>query len=85
MAHLRSGSYTTPTFLIHGERDEVVPFHTAVKFADALDKCKVTGGLLAVKGVKHIHDMSLRPGMERWQKEVAPGYNFLLQVLREKA
>lgn len=84
MAHLRLGRYTTPTFLIHGERDEVVPFHTAVKFANALDECKVRGGLLAVKGVKHIHDLSLRPGMERWQKEVAPGYDFLLQILRGK-
>lgn len=81
MAQLRMGKYTTPTFLIHGDKDEVVPFHTAVRFADALTDHGVHGGLLAVKGVKHIHDMSLRPGMERWQREVAPGYDFLFQAL----
>lgn len=77
MAQLRSGKYTTPTFLIHGERDEVVPFHTAVKFADALNEYKLRGELLAVKGVKRIHDLSLRPGMDRWDKEVVTGYDFL--------
>ena len=81
MAHVRTGRYTTPTFLIHGEKDEIVPFHTAVKFADALQCHNVKGGLLTVKGARHIHDLQLRPGMERWQQEVAPGYEFLFDVL----
>jgi dipeptidyl aminopeptidase/acylaminoacyl peptidase len=84
MAQLRAGRFTTPTFLVHGEKDEIVPFHTAVKFADALKGYGVKGGLLAVKGAKHIHDLSLRPGTERWQQEVAPGYDFLFSTLDER-
>lgn len=84
MAQLRAGRYTTPTFLIHGEKDEIVPFHTAVKFADALKGYGVKGGLLAVKGAKHIHDLPLRPGTERWQQEVAPGYEFLFSTVDEE-
>lgn len=83
MAQLRAGNYTTPTFLIHGEEDEIVPFHTAVLFAEALKEYGVKGGLLAVKGAKHIHDLRLKPGAERWQREVAPGYEFLLDILSD--
>ncbi len=82
MAQLRKGAYTTPTFLIHGEKDEIVPFHTADKFARALEKEGVRNGFLPVKGVKHIHDLNLGPGMQKWEEQVAPGYEFLLEALR---
>ena len=82
MAQLRKGIYTTPTFLIHGEKDEIVPFHTALKFADALKVGGIKSGFLPVKGVKHIHDLNLKPGMEKWKEQVAPGYEFLLQALK---
>ena len=81
MAQLRAGTYTTPTFLIHGENDEIVPYHTAVKFASALRARGVRSGFLEVKGAKHIHDLTLMPGTERWERQVAPGYEFLFEAL----
>ncbi|ESZ91464.1 BcPKS16, polyketide synthase [Sclerotinia borealis F-4128] len=81
MAQLRSGKYTTPTFLIHGENDEIVPYYTAKNFATALREHGVRCGFLGVPGVKHIHDLSLRPGMEQWKQSVEPGYNFLFEIL----
>ena len=82
IAQLRESMYTTPTFLIHGERDEIVPFHTAVKFVDALKNRGIKNGFLAVKGAKHIHDLNLKPGMPKWEEQVAPGYEFLLECLK---
>ncbi|KAF7944492.1 hypothetical protein EAE96_010883 [Botrytis aclada] len=81
MAQLRSGIYTTPTFLIHGEDDEVVPFHTAKNFVTALDERGVRSGFLGVSCAKHIHDLNLRPGMKQWRQGVEPGYNFLFIIL----
>ncbi|MCJ1359582.1 MAG: hypothetical protein MMC33_009584 [Icmadophila ericetorum] len=83
LAQLCAGRYNTPTFLIHGTKDEIVPFHTAEKFAEALKAHGVRSSLLAVKGVKHIHDLQLMPGTQRWQREVAPGYEFLLDILSQ--
>ena len=82
MARLRKGDYTTSTFMIHGEKDEIVPFRTAVEFADALKNTGVKTGFLPVKGVKHIHDLNLKPGMEKWDTQVLPGYKFLLEALK---
>ncbi|KAF7865766.1 hypothetical protein EAF04_005931 [Stromatinia cepivora] len=81
MAQLRSGKYTTPTFLIRGGGDEIVPYHTAKEFATPLGEHGVRCGFLGVPGVKHIHDLSLRPGREEWKQGVELGYEFLFEIL----
>lgn len=78
MAQLRAGKYTTPTFMIHSDKDEIVPFHTAVKFVAALKEHGVKSGFLPVKGERHIHDLNLKPGAAKWDSQVEPGYAFLL-------
>ncbi|PWY75480.1 ketoacyl-synt-domain-containing protein [Aspergillus heteromorphus CBS 117.55] len=79
LAQLRAGNYRTPTFLIIGEEDEVVPFNTAVEFVATLKDHGIECGLLAIPGARHIHDLSLMPGSEGWEEGVAPGYRFLLE------
>ncbi|KAK0647379.1 Methylphloroacetophenone synthase [Lasiodiplodia hormozganensis] len=81
MAQLRRGKYKVPTFIIHGTKDEIVPYSTAVAFADALRAAGVEGELLTVQGARHIHDVSLKPGNKRWDDTVAPGYEFLFRHL----
>ena len=81
MAHLCAGTYNTPTFLIHGDRDEIVPYSLAVAFDKALRARGVPGGMCTVKGVRHIHDLYAVEGDEMWERGVAKGYEFLLDVL----
>jgi acetyl esterase/lipase len=81
LVQVRKGIYHTPTYLIIGDEDEIVPFPTAVEFAQALTENSVKGGLLCVKGAKHIYDLGLTPGSEGWEKGVGPGYDFLLGEL----
>ncbi|MCJ1282148.1 hypothetical protein MMC26_001471 [Xylographa opegraphella] len=81
LAQLRRGTYTTPTFLIHGTEDEIVPFQTAVAFAHALRENGVRGGLAEVKGQRHIHDLKLKEGDAGWEEGVGVGYHFLLEEL----
>ncbi|KAF2965146.1 hypothetical protein GQX73_g8408 [Xylaria multiplex] len=47
-AQVRKGTYTIPTYMIHGTEDEIVPFHTAVDFVQALREHGIEAGLLAV-------------------------------------
>jgi acetyl esterase/lipase len=81
MAHVRDGSYEVPTFVIHGMDDEIVPFKTAESFIKALEKSGVECGILSVPGVKHIHDLHLKPGNKEWRDQVEPGYRFIFEIL----
>ncbi|RAK96953.1 ketoacyl-synt-domain-containing protein [Aspergillus ibericus CBS 121593] len=81
LAQVRAGYYRTPTFLIIGEEDEIVPFHSAVEFANALQEQGVKSGFLPIPGARHIHDLSLMPGDEEWERGVAPGYRFLFEQM----
>ncbi|KAI1840571.1 hypothetical protein JX266_013235 [Neoarthrinium moseri] len=77
LAQVLGGNYRCPTFLVHGTADEVAPFSGAEVFAAALAEHGVSHGFLAVPGAAHIHDLQLRPGTQKWEEQVEPGYKFL--------
>ncbi|KAK8011618.1 6-methylsalicylic acid synthase [Apiospora arundinis] len=82
LAQVTSGGYgAVPTFLVHGTEDELVPYESARTFVDALRRAGVDCGLLTVPGARHIHDMDIKPGTTKWEKEVAPAYEFLMKRL----
>ncbi|OTA01506.1 PKS protein [Trichoderma parareesei] len=81
LAQVRLGTYRTPTFVIIGDEDEVVPFHSSVDFVDALRKQGIRHGFIPVPGQQHIFDLTLAPGMAKWEEWVAPGYKFLFDIL----
>ena len=81
LAQVQKGNYHTPTFVIIGDEDEVVPFHSSVDFVDALSKQGIRHGFIPVPGQRHIYDLTLTPGMAEWEQWVAPGYRFLFQIL----
>ncbi|UKZ74609.1 putative secondary metabolism biosynthetic enzyme [Trichoderma virens FT-333] len=81
LAQVQKGNYRTPTFVIIGDEDEIVPFHTSVNFVNALNKQGVKNGFIPVPGQRHIYDLALTPGMAKWEDWVAPGYRFLFDIL----
>ncbi|KAL7952523.1 putative polyketide synthase [Trichoderma compactum] len=81
LAQVQRGNYSTPTFIIIGDEDEIAPFHTSVDFVNALKKQGVRNGFIPVPGQRHIFDLALTPGMSKWDNWVAPGYMFLLDIL----
>ncbi|KAI1332612.1 BcPKS16, polyketide synthase [Xylariaceae sp. FL0255] len=82
LARLKSGSYDTPTYIVHGTQDERVPFATAVEFVRTSREEGIDCGFLAVPGVRHLHDLSLVSGTSEWEAQVAPAYRFVLESLR---
>lgn len=83
MAHVRDGTYTVPTYIIHGTEDEIVPFKTSELFIKQLEEGRVKCGFLRLPGVRHIHDLHLKPGDKQWKDQVEPGYRFLLEALED--
>lgn len=81
LAQVQKGNYQTPTFVIIGNEDEIVPFHTSVNFVDALGEQGIKNGFIPVPGQRHIYDLALSPGMTKWDEWVAPGYKFLFELL----
>lgn len=81
LVQVQMGNYHTPTFVIIGDEDEIVPFHTSVNFVNALQKQGIKNGFIPVPGQRHIYDLSLSPGMTKWDDWVAPGYQFLFDIL----
>ena len=84
MARVRDGTYTTPTYLIHGDEDEVIPYRETVTFFDALQAGGVESELLKVPDAKHLFDLRSKPGSREWEDGVGPGYGFLLRKLGVK-
>lgn len=83
LARLRAGEYNCPTFVIHGTADEIAPFSGAKKFVEELEKRKVPHGFLALPDVKHIHDVGVEVGSRTWNEQIAPGYRFLFDTVRD--
>lgn len=81
MAQLKAGRYKVPTFIIHGDRDEIAPFGDSEAFVGELRKRGVEGGLGRVSGARHIHDLAMRPGGKGWEEGVGVGYDFVFGVV----
>ena len=54
MALVRCGNSQTPSSVIHGEKDEMIPETMAVEFGKALKETGVESEVLIVPGAKHM-------------------------------
>lgn len=79
-AQIRAGNYATPTFLVHGTRDDLIPWQQARTTYEALVAAGVPAGLEIVEGVEHLFDLYRSRGKE-WDV-VLKGYEFLFQQFR---
>ncbi|PVH96269.1 putative polyketide synthase [Periconia macrospinosa] len=75
-AQIVRGQYKTPTFLVHGTNDDLIPWQQSQQTYETLVKNGIVAGLALVEGAPHICDLSSNPESEGW-KAVLRGYNFL--------
>ncbi|WQF77164.1 Putative Acyl transferase domain superfamily, peptidase S9, prolyl oligopeptidase, catalytic [Colletotrichum destructivum] len=83
MAQARRGRVKTPTIVVHGVEDDIVPLQDALVFRDLLHQHGVECSVLSVSGAGHGFDMTLRYGSERWEATVRPAMNLLFKYLRQ--
>jgi acetyl esterase/lipase len=81
-AQIARGQYKTPTFLIHGTSDDLIPWEQSQGTYEMLVKHNVETGLALVEGAPHICDLSSNPASKEW-KAVLEGYDFLSSYVIE--
>jgi hypothetical protein len=75
-AQITSGNYNTPTFLIHGTADDLIPWQQSYGTYGELVDHGVAAGLELIPNAPHICDLSSDPESEGW-KAALKGYNFI--------
>ncbi|KAK4221363.1 hypothetical protein QBC38DRAFT_522639 [Podospora fimiseda] len=73
---IEKGGYKTPTFLVHGTADDLIPWEQSQGTYEVLKRKGVESELVLVEGAPHICDVSSDGNSEGW-KAVLKGYEFL--------
>jgi acetyl esterase/lipase len=79
-AQIRKGNYHTPTFIIHGTEDDLIPWKQSVRTIEALKAQGVRADIAAPEGKIHLFDMYRDPDGSSWEV-VRKGYEFLVDVV----
>ena len=79
-AQMVEGNYRVPTFLVHGTRDDLIPWEQSVRTKEALAAQGVAAGVAVVDDAVHLFDLYRDPEGRYW-KAVLEGYDFLLRHL----
>jgi dipeptidyl aminopeptidase/acylaminoacyl peptidase len=78
LSQVRAGRYKTPTFLIHGTLDDLIPVEQAQRTHQQMLACGVESVLRIVPDGLHLFDMSPRlKENEDASQAVLDGYKFL--------
>lgn len=76
LAQIRRGNYRTPTFLVHGTADDLIPWQQSRETYEAMLERDIPAQLALVEGAPHICDLSSDPDSEGWKAAIR-GYDFL--------
>lgn len=78
LAHIRSGNYATPTFIIHPRQDDLIPWQQARRTWEALCAGGIDAELRIVEDVPHLFDMYREyQAHGPASRAVTEGYEFL--------
>lgn len=80
LAQIRRDHYRTPTFLIHGTADDLVPWEQSKATYEAMLEKNIPAHLALVEGAPHICDRSSDPNSDGWKATVR-GYDFLVSIV----
>ncbi|KAL5341117.1 hypothetical protein BJX70DRAFT_406414 [Aspergillus crustosus] len=75
LAQIQKGAYRTPTFIIHGTKDDLIPVDQATRTYNALQEQGVPSEVKILNGAVHLFDLGKM--REEWKTAVAEGYDFL--------
>jgi acetyl esterase/lipase len=79
-AQIVRGNYRTPTYLVHGMEDDLIPWQQTQQVFNALVSIGVPTGVTIVKDAVHLFDLYSDPDGKGW-RAVQEGYEFLFSRL----
>jgi dipeptidyl aminopeptidase/acylaminoacyl peptidase len=77
LSQIQGGMYRTPTFIIHGTQDDLIPVDQAVRTYTALQEQGVTSDVRILDGALHLFDLGKIK--KEWRIAMVEGYDFLQQ------
>lgn len=78
LAHIRSGGYTTPTFIINPRQDDLIPWQQAQRTWEVLRAWGISAELRILEDVPHLFDCyDEYQSNEAARRAVTEGYEFL--------
>jgi acetyl esterase/lipase len=82
LAQIRAGRYKTPTFIIHGTRDDLIPWQQARRTFEGLIENDVPAGMVILEDAPHLFDMfqGFKSNAEA-VKAVDDGFDFLSEYV----
>ncbi|KAI1320328.1 beta-ketoacyl synthase domain-containing protein [Xylariaceae sp. FL0255] len=75
-AHVREGTYSVPTFFIHGTADDLIPWEQSRGTYETMVGSGLDTEIVLLEDGQHICDLSSDPASDGW-KAVLQGYNFI--------
>ncbi|KAL4973664.1 hypothetical protein BDW66DRAFT_153616 [Aspergillus desertorum] len=82
-AQIRKGVYRTPTFVIHGTEDDLIPYQQSVRTVQALKDKGIRAEISVPLGKVHLFDMFKDADGSSWEV-VKEGYEFLKEMVSKK-
>lgn len=76
-AQIKAGNYQVPTFLVHGTKDDLIPWEHSQRIRDALLERGVDAGLSVPQGALHLFDLYREGDRGEQARAVLEGYDFL--------
>ncbi|KAK0723563.1 hypothetical protein B0T26DRAFT_263600 [Lasiosphaeria miniovina] len=78
LAQIRAGRYAVPTFIVHGTRDDLIPWQQARRTYEALRERGIEAEIRILEGAVHLFDLyRAYETDEAAQRAVAEGYEML--------
>ncbi|PSR79893.1 hypothetical protein BD289DRAFT_491583 [Coniella lustricola] len=85
LAQIEQGKYHVPTFIIHGTKDDLIPWQQAVRTYDALRAQGVTAEIRILDGAVHLFDMyKSYSSDESAKRAIQDGYAMLARSVRQQ-
>jgi len=79
-AQILKGKYRTPTFLIHGKKDDLIPWQQTVRVQETLAGAGITSEARILEDAIHLFDLTEKADSVEWNA-VLDGYDFLLSFV----
>lgn len=82
-AQIVRGNYHTPTFLIHGTADELIPWEHSQRVVNALKSRGIPAGIHVLEDAAHLFD-SFPPSSGFGKEAVQAGYDFIFSHIKTR-
>ena len=80
-AQIVAGAYRSPTFIIHGRPDDLIPWQQSMRTVEALKVKGVEAGIEIIEGARHLFDTFPEVGVD-FEPQVRKGYEWLGRFAR---